>query len=277
MAKGAVDDIERGVAAVRQAYAGPFPKTALILGSGLGAFAAKLEKVTDISYGAIPGFPVPTVAGHAGRLRIGMVSGTGVACLQGRFHAYEGHSAATLALPVRILKALGAERLILTNAAGGLKADLSAGTLMLVEDHINFSGQNPLIGPNDERIGPRFLEMSHAYDPDLRARLKAAAEATGVAVKSGVYLYCLGPNFETPAEVRMMAGFGADAVGMSTVPECLAAIHCGLKVAALSVITNLAAGLSARPLTHAETLAEGANAYERVERLLTAFFAGLER
>ena len=274
MAKGAggMDEIERGAAAVRKHFAGTFPDTALILGSGLGPFAEKLENATDISYADIPGFPVPTVAGHAGRLRVGTVAGTPVACLQGRFHAYEGHPAATLALPVRILKALGVERLILTNAAGGLRPDMPAGTLMIVEDHINFSGQNPLIGINDDRIGPRFFDMTHAYDSDLRADLKAAAGQCGVPVKSGVYVYCLGPNFETPAEVRMMAGFGAHAVGMSTVPECLAAVHCGLKVAALSLITNLAAGLADGPLTHAETLAEAAKAYAQVELLLLTFF-----
>ena len=165
------------------------------------------------------------MAGHAGRLRIGTVAGTPVACLQGRFHAYEGHPAAMLALPIRILKGLGVERLILTpTRRASQKRDLPAGSLMIVADHINFSGQNPLIGPNDERIGPRFFDMTNAYDAKLRAKLHAAADRAGVAVKSGVYLYSLGPNFETPAEVRMMAGLGADAVGMSTVPECLAAI-----------------------------------------------------
>lgn len=278
MAKGAdgMGDIERGVAAIRKIYAGAFPKTALILGSGLGAFADRLENFTDISYADIPGFPVPTVAGHAGLLRIGNVGGAALACLKGRFHAYEGHPAAALALPVRILKGLGVECLLLTNAAGGLRPDLSAGSLMIVEDHINFSGQNPLIGPNDERIGPRFFDMTDAYDRELRARIKAAADQCGVVVKSGIYAYCLGPNFETPAEVRMLASLGADAVGMSTVPECLAAIHCGMKVAALSVITNLAAGLSAKPLTHAETLAEGEKAYRDVERLLVAFLSNRE-
>jgi len=274
MAKGA-DEIERGAGAIRNAYIGTFPKTALILGSGLGAFADKLENATDISHAQIPGFPVPTVAGHAGRLRIGKVAGTALACLKGRFHAYEGHSPAAIALPIRVLKALGVERLILTNAAGGLRRDLTAGSLMIVDDHINFSGQNPLIGTNDEAVGPRFFDMTHAYDPDLRDRLKKAADSSGVAVTQGVYIYCLGPNFETPAEVRMLAGLGADAVGMSTVPECLAAVHCGLKVAALSVITNLAAGLAGGMLTHAETLAQAGNAYQQVERLLMAFFAGL--
>ena len=148
-----------------------------------------------------------------------------LACLMGRFHAYEGHPAQVLATPIRILKALGVENLILTNAAGGLKREHAAGTLMVVEDHINFCGQNPLIGPNDDRFGPRFFDMTQAYDAGLRKQLNAAARTSGIAVKNGVYLYALGPNFETPAEVRMFAGFGGDAVGMSTVPECLAARH----------------------------------------------------
>lgn len=269
------DMVADGVAAVQSAFAQPFPKTALILGSGLGAFAQKLEDATDISYADLPGFPVPTVAGHAGTLRIGKAAGLPLACLMGRFHAYEGHPAAALAVPIRILRQLGVERLILTNAAGGLKRDYTPGTLMIVDDHINFSGQNPLIGPNDGRYGPRFFDMTHAYDPDLRAHLLAAAQKSGVAVQNGVYVYALGPNFETPAEVRMFALMGGDAVGMSTVPECLAARHCGMKVAALSVITNLAAGLSGEALTHEETLSEGSKAYAKVEKLLLAFFAGL--
>jgi len=268
------DIVAAGVSAVRAAYASAFPKTALILGSGLGAFADRLQDATDISYADVPGFPVPTVAGHAGKLRIGTAAGLPLVCLMGRFHAYEGHPAATLAVPIRILKSLGVERLILTNAAGGLKLEHVAGTLMVVEDHINFSGQNPLIGPNDERFGPRFFDMTHAYDPDLRVRLNAAARLSGVAVKNGVYVYCLGPNFETPAETRMLGMLGGDTVGMSTVPECLAAHHCGMKVAALSLVTNLAAGLSGEMLTHEETLSEGAKAYGRVEKLLLTFFSG---
>jgi inosine/guanosine/xanthosine phosphorylase family protein len=269
------DVVDRGVAAIKAVFDGPFPRTALILGSGLGRFADQLRNVTDIAYGAIPGFPVPTVAGHQGSLRIGEAAGHPVACMRGRLHAYEGHAASALAVPVRILRRLGVERLIITNAAGGLKPDKIAGSLMIVDDHINFSGQNPLIGPNDDSVGPRFFDMSRAYDADLRKRLADAARVTGVAVSSGVYLYALGPSFETPAEVRMFAALGADAVGMSTVPECLAAVHCGMKVAALSIITNLGAGLSAQPLSHEETLAEAAKSYERVETLLLQFFSAL--
>jgi inosine/guanosine/xanthosine phosphorylase family protein len=267
--------IDQGTAAIKAALDRPFPKTALVLGSGLGPLAEKIERPLDIAYDGIPGVPVPTVAGHHGRLRIGTLASHPVVCMQGRLHAYEGHPVQALAVPIRILRRLGVERLILTNAAGGLKPHLTAGTLMIVEDHINFSGRNPLIGPNDDSIGPRFPDMSHAYDPALRTKLEAAAARAGVAVAKGVYVYALGPSFETPAEIRMFAALGADAVGMSTVPETLAAVHCGMKVCALSVITNLAAGISSVPLTHHETLAEAAKAYDRVERLLLTLFASL--
>ncbi|MEI9994441.1 MAG: purine-nucleoside phosphorylase [Rhizomicrobium sp.] len=269
-------EIERGVAAVKAVLGEAFPKTALVLGSGLGPFADTMADAVDIPYGDIPGFPVPTVAGHEGRLRIGTVGGHPLVCMQGRLHGYEGHPAQALAVPVRILRRLGAERLILTNAAGGLRPDLPAGTLMIVEDHINFSGRNPLVGPNDDSFGPRFPDMSHAYDPELRVRLAQAARDADVAVTQGIYVHVLGPSFETPAEIRMFAALGADAVGMSTVPECLVAVHAGMKVAALSLITNLAAGLSAVPLTHHETLSEAAKAYARVERLLLRFFSSFE-
>lgn len=268
-------EIERGVAAVKAVLGEAFPKTALVLGSGLGPFADTMADAVDIPYGDIPGFPVPTVAGHEGRLRIGTVGGHPLVCMQGRLHGYEGHPAQALAVPVRILRRLGAERLILTNAAGGLRPDLPAGTLMIVEDHINFAGFNPLIGPNDEKIGPRFPDMSNAYDAGLRAILHKAARDAGVDVVGGVYVFASGPNFETPAEIRMFAKFGADAVGMSTVPETLAAVHCGMKVVALSVMTNLAAGLGAEPLTHHETLDEAAKAHARIQCVLLEFFAAL--
>jgi inosine/guanosine/xanthosine phosphorylase family protein len=267
------DVIARGVEAVRKAVPGDFPRTALVLGSGLGPLAERVEGATDVPYGEIPGFPVPTVHGHQGRLRIGTLAGHPLACMQGRLHAYEGHPASALAVPVRILRRLGVERLILTNAAGGVNPKLPAGALMILSDHINFSGQNPLVGPNDESVGPRFPDMSRAYDSDLQDRLEAAAKRAGVAVARGVYIYVLGPNFETPAEIRAFAGMGADAVGMSTVPECLAAVHCGMKVGALSLITNAAAGLTSAPLSHEDTIAEAAKAYGRVEAMLMEFFA----
>jgi inosine/guanosine/xanthosine phosphorylase family protein len=269
---GGAGEIERGVAAVRSAITTPFPKTALILGSGLGPLADRIEGAVDVPYSAIPGFPIPTVAGHQGRLRIGTIAGHPLACMQGRLHAYEGHPAQALAVPIRILRRLGVERLVITNAAGSLRIERPAGTLMVVDDHINFSGQNPLVGPNDQSFGPRFPDMSAAYDPALRALMHRAAEQAGVPITHGIYVYALGPSFETPAEIRTFAALGADAVGMSTVPECIAAVHCGMKVVALSVITNLAAGLAGAPLTHQETIAEAERAYSRVERLFLAFF-----
>jgi inosine/guanosine/xanthosine phosphorylase family protein len=196
--------------------------------------------------------------------------------MAGRIHIYEGHPAQAIAIPIRILRKLGVERLILTNASGGLTPDMTAGTLMIIEDHINFTSMNPLIGPNDDTIGPRFPDMTDAYDPGLRALMAEAARDAGVAVKSGIYLWCLGPNFETPAEVRLFGRLGAHAVGMSTAPECLVARHCGMTVAGLSLVTNLAAGIAQHPLTHEETLAEAAKAYTNVERLLLAFFKRLE-
>jgi len=273
MSENSSDLIERAAAAIHARLGESFPKTAIVLGSGLGRFGDKLARATSMSYADIPGFSRSTVPGHHGNLMIGEAGGAPLVVMQGRIHAYEGHPPQAIAVPIRTLRKLGVERLVLTNASGGLKSDMPAGTLMIVRDHINFSGINPLAGPNDESIGPRFPDMSNAYDPELRAMLVAAAREAGVAVRTGVYLYTQGPNFETPAEVRMFAMLGADAVGMSTVPECLAARHCGMKVAALSLVTNLAAGLSTVPLSHEETLASAQSAYESVERLLLAFFA----
>jgi inosine/guanosine/xanthosine phosphorylase family protein len=269
-------DYDGAIAAIRKKFSGSFPKTALILGSGLGPFGDKITREAVIPYQDIPGFPVSTVFGHQGRLLIGRVADKGLICLQGRMHIYEGNPAQAIAFPIRVLRRMGVERLILTNAAGGVRRDLVAGTLVLVTDHINLSGQNPLIGPNDESFGPRFFDMSNAYDVSLRAQFTSSAQRAGVDLTTGVYVYTLGPNFETPAEIRMFATVGADAVGMSTVPECLVANHCGMRVAAISLITNLAAGLSETPLSHEETLAEAAKAYGRVERLLLQFFADLE-
>ncbi len=265
----------RAAEAIRSQVSGDFPKIALVLGSGLGPFADALEQEAVIPYDRIPGFPVSTVQGHAGRLVIGTVGGIRVACMQGRMHLYEGHPASSLAVSVRALKRLGVETLVLTNAAGGLRADLTPGSLMLLDDHINFSGHNPLTGPNDEAVGPRFVDMTDAYDPALRKLMAEAAAETGVSLKSGVYLQVAGPNFETPAEVRAYAILGADAVGMSTVPETLVARHAGMRVAAVSVITNLAAGLSGHALSHAETIEEAGKAFDEMSRLVTRFLQKL--
>ncbi len=264
--------IASGVAAVTARIA-DFPKTVIVLGSGLGRFAAALSGATTVPYADIPGFSCSTVAGHSGNLIAGEIGGQRIAIMQGRIHAYEGHGGEAIANPIRILRKLGAERLILTNASGGLRLEMAPGTLVIIDDHINFSGFNPLIGPNDDSIGPRFPDMTEAYDRDLRTLLERAAQKQGIAVKKGVYLFALGPNFETAAEIRAYAKLGADIVGMSTVPECLVARHCGMKVAAVSVVTNHATGIATQPLSHAETLATAAAAADKFEQLLRAFLS----
>ena len=271
-----MSDDARMAAAVIAARAPEFtPRIGIVLGSGLGGLADSVEHPIAIDYGDLPGFPRPGVEGHVGRLVLGSLGGARVACLQGRAHLYEGHAPAALAAPIRALRRAGCEILLLTNAAGSLNPGIGPGSLMMLSDHINWTAANPLAGPNDDRIGPRFPDMSAAYDPDLRRRLAAAAEGLGITLHEGVYLACLGPNFETPAEIRAFRMLGADAVGMSTVPECLVANHCGMRVAAISIMTNLAAGLTEAPIRHEETLAVSAKAAITVERLLVAFLRGL--
>lgn len=269
--------VDRSVAAIRAAYGGDFPETALILGSGLGKFGDMMEIDTVISYDRIADFPQPTVRGHAGRLLIGRVGQTPLVCMQGRMHIYEGHRAEKLAIPIRSLKKLGVEKLIITNAAGSLDMDMPAGAIMVIEDHINLSGHNPLIGPNDDDMGPRFFDMTTAYDLDMRRRLADCADKLDLTLHSGVYGQLTGPNFETPAEIRMLAKLGINAVGMSTVPECLVARHCGIRVAGLSLITNLGAGMSGNPLSHDETLREAEKSFDDISRLLTRFITGLSQ
>lgn len=266
--------IADGVAAV-QARVADFPKTVIVLGSGLGRFASALTNATTIPYGDIPGFSRSTVVGHSGNLVAGEMNGKRIAVMQGRIHAYEGHGGPAIATPIRILKRLGVENLILTNASGGLRLELSPGTLVLIEDHINFTGFNPLIGPNDDSFGPRFPDMTEAYDPALRGALEHAARAAGVPLKKGVYIFAMGPNFETAAEIRMYAKLGADVVGMSTVPECLVARHCGIKVAGISIVTNHATGIASTPLSHEETLASAEQAAGHLEQLLREFLLTL--
>lgn len=268
-------EVENSVAAITRHYKGKFPKTALILGSGLGKFADKMEIDTIISYDEIPDFPQPTVEGHAGRLLIGKIGRTPLVCMQGRMHLYEGHPAEKLAISIRTLKKLGVEELIITNAAGSLNHNMPAGSLMRIEDHINLSGANPLCGPNDGSFGPRFFDMTQAYDLDMQKKMAQSAEALDIKLFSGVYVQLCGPNFETPAEIRMLGKLGIDAVGMSTVQECLVARHCGIHVAGLSLITNLGAGLSPHPLSHAETLREADKAYEQISQLLVHFINNL--
>ena len=270
-------EVERSIAAIKAAHKGEFPKVALILGSGLGKFGDVMDIDTIISYDQIPDFPQPTVVGHAGRLLIGKVGDTPLVCMQGRMHLYEGHPAEKLAISIRTFKRLGVEKLIITNAAGSLHMDMPAGSLMGIKDHVNMSGHNPLTGLNDDDVGPRFFDMTEAYDPDLRDGLAASARALNIHLHSGVYVQLAGPNFETPAEIRMLGKLGIDAVGMSTVQECLVARHCGMEVAGLSLITNLGAGLSPNPLSHHETLTEAEKAFGNISRLLVHFIDGLSK
>jgi len=253
------------------------PRIALVLGTGIGGLADAVENSTVINYRDLPGFPRVTVEGHAGRLVLGELASVPVACMQGRVHLYEGHPAADLALPIRALHLAGCDTLVLTNAAGGLNADFPPGSLMMLADHINMTSVNPLTGANDKRFGPRFPDMTEAYDQSLRRRLAVAATTLGITLHEGVYIAVLGPNFETPAEIRAFRTLGADAVGMSTVPECLVARHCGMRVAAISTITNLAAGMTDAELSHDQSLAVGAEAAKNLSRLLSEFLAGLSR
>lgn len=266
--------IASGVAAI-QARIPEFPKTVIVLGSGLGRFASAVAGATSVPYGDIPGFSRSTVVGHSGNLIAGEIEGKRIAVMQGRIHAYEGHGGAAMATPIRILKRLGVETLILTNAAGGLRLDLGPGSVVLIEDHINFAQFNPLIGPNDDGFGPRFPDMSDPYDRSLRQQLEQAAMNSGVELKKGTYLFVLGPNFETAAEIRMFSRMGADLVGMSTVPECLVARHCGIKVAGISIVTNYGTGLAPAPQSHEETLSTGERAGLNLEQLMREFLRKL--
>ncbi len=252
------------------------PRVGVVLGSGLGAVAEAVEEPMPIPYEELPGFPHPTVAGHAGRVVLGRIAGVPVAVLQGRAHLYEGGDLEALKTPVRALRGAGAEILILTNAAGSLRPEVGPGSLMAITDHINLTGVNVLAGPNDEAIGPRFPSLSRAYDPALLTTLRASAEELGVGLAEGVYLGVTGPSFETPAEIRAYRTLGADAVGMSTIQETLVARHCGLRVAAISVITNLAEGLTDGPLSHEQTLETAERAAADLARLLLTFIPRLE-
>ena len=256
---------------IQQRLKGKKPTIAVVLGSGLAELAEHITKPLIISYSDLTGFPQPTVVGHSGKLVIGELNGVTVACMQGRMHYYEGHSPASLAIPIRTLQAIGCQILLLTNAAGSLNNAMIPGSLMMITDHINWAGVNPLIGPNDETIGPRFFDMTYAYDRELQKLMRQAAADSNVELHEGVYLMCTGPNFETPAEIRAFQTLGADAVGMSTVPECLVANHCGMQVVAVSTITNLAAGLNSTALSHEETLANAQSAAKQLMQLLLAF------
>ncbi|HTU29830.1 MAG TPA: purine-nucleoside phosphorylase [Solirubrobacteraceae bacterium] len=255
----------------RRAGAGGFPRVAVVLGSGLGAVADAVVDPVLVGYEELPGFPRPTVEGHAGQVSMGELGGVPVAVLQGRAHLYEGGDPEAIRTPVRALRAAGTEILVLTNAAGSLRPEVGPGSLMAISDHINLSGTNILIGPNDPAIGPRFPALRDAYDPALRALLRATALELGIELAEGVYLAVSGPSFETAAEIRAFGILGADAVGMSTVHETIVARHCGLRVAAISAITNLAEGLTDVELSHEQTLRDGERAGRDLSRLLLGF------
>jgi purine-nucleoside phosphorylase len=262
---GLYEQVHETALAIRARAGGISPKVGIILGSGLGDFADGFEDKVVVPYSELPHFPHSSVPGHAGRLVLGRVRGEPVVAMQGRVHAYEGYTPAQVAFPARVLCALGIHTLVVTNAAGGVNLDFQSGDLMVITDHLNLSGYNPLSGPNDERLGPRFPDMTTAYPAALRAQLLESGTRTGVALKQGVYAILSGPSYETPAEIRMLRLMGADAVGMSTVPEVIAANHMGVRVAGVSCITNLAAGIGNKPLTH-EEVAETAH---RVKGLFT--------
>jgi xanthosine phosphorylase len=247
------------------------PRVGIVLGSGLGGIADALEGATSFPYAELDGFPQPSVAGHGGMLSFGQLSGLPVAIFQGRRHIYEGGDPGAMRVPIRTLRRLGAEALLVTNAAGSLRADVGPGRLMAISDHINLLGVNPLTGPNDDAVGPRFPSLRDAYDPDLLYRLQTAAGALKIDLATGVYLATAGPSFETPAEIRMFRALGADAVGMSTVPEVILARHAGLRVAAVSAITNLAEGMGGEELSHEQTLRIAEEAARDLVRLVQRF------
>ena len=245
-----------------------FPPIAIVLGSGMGPFADELSGSESLPYHQIPGFPETTVPGHHGNLVVGRVRGFSVACLQGRFHYYEGHELGTVTFPIRVLKLLGVRVLILTAATGGISQGLRVGDLLVIKDHLNLIGTNPLRGPNLDVFGPRFPDMTEVYSTRLRSLAQEVAAEQGIVLKEGVYACLPGPSYETPAEIRMLRTLGADVVGMSTVPEAIVARHMGIEVLAFAVVTNAAAGLSDAPITHDEVLGVGIDAGPRLSSLI---------
>lgn len=274
---GAVwERIENCVKAVRR-HTDFEPQAALVLGSGLGGFGALLRTEAAVGYRQIPGFPVSTVPGHAGQFLFGYVEDRPVVVMQGRVHYYEGYSMEDVVLPIRVMGALGAKELLLTNAAGGVDRSFAPGDLMLLTGQITSFVPSPLIGPNEERLGPRFPDMTEVYSPRLRQRAKDAAARLGIPLKEGVYLQATGPNYETPAEIQMFAGLGASAVGMSTACEAMAARHMGVEVCGISCITNMAAGISERPLSHEEVQQAADRVSEDFRRLVWEYLGKGEK
>jgi xanthosine phosphorylase len=256
---------------IRARKPGFAPRVAMILGSGLGVLAEQMSDAVTIGFDELPGFPISTVHGHAGELVLGTLAGVSVVCMKGRGHFYEGYGMGVMTSAVRTLKLLGCEMLFVTNAAGSLREEVDAGSLVALTDHINWLPGTPMVGPNDERFGPRFFSMANAYDSELRDLVKESAAANAITLHEGVFIAYSGPNFETAAEIRMMAKLGADVVGMSVVPEVVSARHCGLKVVGVSVITNLAEGMSPFPLSHEQTLKYAAIGAKDLVTLILAF------
>ena len=250
-----IERIDKAAAYIREALGEA--DIAVVLGSGLGDYVEALTDARMIPYSEIPGFPASTVAGHAGELWAGALHAKRVLMMRGRFHSYEGHPLNDVVLPIRAMARMGVQDLILTNAAGAVNVDFAPGDLMLITDFINFSGKNPLTGPNVDELGPRFPDMSRAYDKRLRAIAAEAAQERGITLREGVYAWFNGPTYETPAEIRMARVLGADAVGMSTVPETIAAVHAGMRVLGVSCLTNMAAGILDAPLSHQEVMETG--------------------
>jgi purine-nucleoside phosphorylase len=264
------EELEMAFTAIRDRI--PFkPELAIVLGSGLGKFADRLEIAAQIPYRDIPGFPVSTVAGHAGTFLFGTLHGKRIVCMQGRVHYYEGYSMKQVVMPVRLMRMMGAEKLLLTNAAGGINRSFTPGDLMCITDHISDFVPSPLIGENVEELGTRFPDMSRVYDEELSGKLRDVAKENQIKLQEGIYIQLSGPNYETPAEIRMCGMLGADAVGMSTVVEAMAARHAGMRVCGISLITNMASGISAGTLSHTEVQETADAAAQRFEALLEGF------
>lgn len=274
---GLYEQVQETASFIRSQAPSLVPKVGIILGSGLGAFADRFENAVRLPYAQLPHFPQSSVPGHAGRMVVGLLEGVPVVAMQGRVHAYEGYPHERVAFPARVLAALGVQNLIVTNAAGTVNASFAPGDLMVITDHINLAGWNPLTGPNDERFGPRFPDFTEAYSLHLRELLQRSSERTQVELKQGVYAFLAGPCYETPAEIRMLRTLGADAVGMSTIPEVIVARHMGVKVLGISCITNMAAGMESKPLSHKDVAETAERAQERFSRLLADFLPAVAK
>ena len=268
------DEVQSAAERIR-ATSTTIPDAAIVLGSGLGGFASSLDGAVSIPYHNIPNWPVSKVVGHEGKLVIGEVAGRNIAALSGRAHFYEGHDLRKVTFAVRVLGVLGVRTVILTNAAGGINTTFRPGDLMVIDDHINLLGSSPLVGPNDERFGVRFPDLTHVYSPRLRRLADDTAAAQGISLRHGVYVACHGPSYETPAEVRYLRAIGADAVGMSTVPEAIVARHMGIEVLGISCITNFAAGVLPQPLNHDEVLETAQRVRLTFIALLNGVIAGI--